>query len=55
MGAYRLMQNVIRSLNISDGEQYDPYALYGRLPIPGRGFPPPPAPNARQMFIGEWD
>ncbi|CAK1602356.1 unnamed protein product [Parnassius mnemosyne] len=38
-----------------DGEHYDPYALYGRLPVPGRGFPPPPAPNARQMFIGEWD
>ncbi|KAF9413580.1 hypothetical protein HW555_008225 [Spodoptera exigua] len=39
-----------------DGEQhYDPYALYGRLPMPGRGFPPPPAPHARHMFIGEWD
>ncbi|KPJ16490.1 hypothetical protein RR48_05569 [Papilio machaon] len=38
-----------------DGEHYDPYALYGRLPVPGRGFPPPPAPHARQMFIGEWD
>ncbi|XP_052757760.1 uncharacterized protein LOC113518505 isoform X1 [Galleria mellonella] len=38
-----------------DGDPYDPYALYGRLPIPGRGFPPPPAPNARHMFIGEWD
>ncbi|CAG9796377.1 unnamed protein product [Diatraea saccharalis] len=40
---------------LADGEHYDPYALYGRLPMPGRGFPPPPAPNARHMFIGEWD
>ncbi|XP_048489468.1 uncharacterized protein LOC105391512 isoform X2 [Plutella xylostella] len=38
-----------------DGDHYDPYALYGRLPIPGRGFPPPPAAHARHMFIGEWD
>ncbi|KOB73337.1 Uncharacterized protein OBRU01_10770, partial [Operophtera brumata] len=38
-----------------DGEHYDPYALYGRLPMPGRVFPPPPAPHARHMFIGEWD
>lgn len=38
-----------------DGEQYDPYAIYGRLPMPGRGFPPPPAPHARHMFIGDWD
>ncbi|XP_022130338.2 uncharacterized protein LOC111003893 isoform X1 [Pieris rapae] len=38
-----------------DGDHYDPYALYGRLPMPGRGFPPPPAPNARHMFIEEWD
>ncbi|XP_063395600.1 uncharacterized protein LOC134680402 isoform X1 [Cydia fagiglandana] len=38
-----------------DGEHYDPYALYGRLPMPGRGFPPPPPAHARHMFIGEWD
>ncbi|XP_004930030.2 uncharacterized protein LOC114242833 isoform X1 [Bombyx mandarina] len=38
-----------------DGDHYDPYALYGRLPVPGRGFPPPPAPHARHMFIGDWD
>lgn len=40
---------------LTDGDHYDPYAIYGRLPMPGRGFPPPPAPNARHMFIGEWD
>lgn len=38
-----------------DGDHYDPYAIYGRLPLPGRGFPPPPAAHARHMFIGEWD
>lgn len=47
--------HTLNKTNITDGDHYDPYALYGRLPIPGRGFPPPPASHARHMFIGDWD
>ncbi|VVC95209.1 unnamed protein product [Leptidea sinapis] len=51
------LTNYFRDLHSSldDRDHYDPYALYGRLPMPGRGFPPAPAPHARHMFIGEWD
>ncbi|XP_073958359.1 uncharacterized protein [Choristoneura fumiferana] len=38
-----------------DGEHYDPYALYGRLPMPGRGFPPYPMQQQQKMYIEDWD
>ncbi|KAI8438861.1 hypothetical protein MSG28_011205 [Choristoneura fumiferana] len=38
-----------------NGEHYDPYALYGRLPMPGRGFPPYPMQQQQKMYIEDWD
>lgn len=37
----------------SDLLETSPYnQIYGRLPLPTRGFIPP---QPRQMYIGEWD
>ncbi|XP_042242340.1 uncharacterized protein LOC121879685 isoform X2 [Homarus americanus] len=29
--------------------------IYGRLPLPNRGYLPPPLPHPRSMYVGEWD
>ncbi|XP_050738535.1 uncharacterized protein LOC127009478 isoform X2 [Eriocheir sinensis] len=29
--------------------------IYGRLPLPNRGYLPPPPPHPRAMYVGEWD
>ncbi|KAG0728755.1 hypothetical protein GWK47_031836 [Chionoecetes opilio] len=29
--------------------------IYGRLPLPNRGYLPPPPPHPRGMYVGEWE
>jgi len=29
--------------------------IYGRLPLPNRGYLPPPPPHQRAMYVGDWE